>query len=68
MIRPSTSLQFGILFCLAPLAMATISFFWQPFDITELNYIKPVKVCKLDAPIRYRSLWPGYADYDNGRS
>ena len=50
MIKPSTSLQFGILFCLAPLAMATISFFWQPFDITELNISNRLKSVSLTHP------------------
>ena len=51
MIKPSTSLQFGILFCLAPLAMATISFFWQPFDITELNISNRLKSISLTHPL-----------------
>ena len=66
MIRPSTSLQFGILLCLIPMIMATISFFWQPFDVTRTKYIKPITAFKFNPPIWYRSLWSGYAVNDNG--
>ena len=50
MIRPSTSLQFGILLCAIPMIMATISFFWQPFDVPELNISNRLQPVSLTHP------------------
>ena len=50
MIRLNTSLQFSIILCLLPLIMATVSYFWQPFDVTELNIsnrLKPMSLTHL---------------------
>ena len=49
MIRPSTSLQFGILLCLIPMIMLYF-FFWQPFDVTELNISNRLQPVSLTHP------------------
>ena len=50
MIRLSKSLQFSIILCLLPLIMATVSYFWQPFDVTELNISNRLKPMSLTHP------------------
>ena len=51
MIRLNTSLQFSIILCLLPLIMATVSYFWQPFDVTELNISNRLKPMSLTHPL-----------------
>jgi peptide/nickel transport system permease protein len=51
MIRLNTSLQFSIILCLLPLIMATVSYFWQPFDVTELNITNRLKPMSLTHPL-----------------
>ena len=51
MIRLNTSLQFSIILCLLPLTMATVSYFWQPFDVTELNISNRLKPMSLTHPL-----------------
>ena len=51
MIRLSKSLQFSIILCLLPLIMATVSYFWQPFDVTELNISNRLKPMSLTHPL-----------------
>ena len=51
MIRLNTSLQFSIILCLLPLIMATVSYFWQPFDVTELNISNRLKPISLTHPL-----------------
>jgi peptide/nickel transport system permease protein len=51
MIRLNTNLQFSIILCLLPLIMATVSYFWQPFDVTELNISNRLKPMSLTHPL-----------------
>ena len=51
MIRLNTTLQFSIILCLLPLIMATVSYFWQPFDVTELNISNRLKPISLTHPL-----------------
>ena len=51
MIRLNTTLQFSIILCLLPLIMATVSYFWQPFDVTELNISNRLKPMSLTHPL-----------------
>ena len=51
MIRLNTNLQFSIILCLLPLIMATVSYFWQPFDVTELNISNRLKPISLTHPL-----------------
>lgn len=51
MTRLNTSLQFSIILCLLPLIMATVSYFWQPFDVTELNISNRLKPMSLTHPL-----------------
>jgi len=51
MIRLNTILQFSIILCLLPLIMATVSYFWQPFDVTELNISNRLKPMSLTHPL-----------------
>jgi len=51
MMRLNTSLQFSIILCLLPLIMATVSYFWQPFDVTELNISNRLKPMSLTHPL-----------------
>ena len=51
MIRLNTILQFSIILCLLPLIMATVSYFWQPFDVTELNISNRLKPISLTHPL-----------------
>lgn len=51
MIRLNTSLQFSIILCLLPLIMATVSYFWQPFDVAELNISNRLKPMSLTHPL-----------------
>ena len=51
MIRLNTSLQISIILCLLPLIMATVSYFWQPFDVTELNISNRLKPMSLTHPL-----------------
>ena len=50
-MRLNTSLQFSIILCLLPLIMATVSYFWQPFDVTELNISNRLKPMSLTHPL-----------------
>ena len=51
MIRLNTTLQFSIILCLLPLIMATVSYFWQPFDVAELNISNRLKPISLTHPL-----------------
>ena len=51
MIRLNTTLQISIILCLLPLIMATVSYFWQPFDVTELNISNRLKPISLTHPL-----------------
>ena len=51
MIRLNTTLQFSIILCLLPLIMATVSYFWQPFDVTELNISNRLKPMSFTHPL-----------------
>ena len=51
MIRLNTNLQLSIILCLLPLIMATVSYFWQPFDVTELNISNRLKPMSLTHPL-----------------
>lgn len=51
MIRLNTSLQFSIILCLLPLIMAAVSYFWQPFDVSELNISNRLKPMSLTHPL-----------------